>query len=1119
MSWKSRIKRIVKWLGVSMGALLVLLNVLFALVQTQAGKRQVATLLSAALSRGIEGQVTLGKLEGLIPFHVRLDRLSVGDEGGGWLTVEDVIVNWSATSLLKGRLRFAELSAGAVKITRVPQEREPKKVTKTVPSTWLKILPFLVVDRFAVGRLALGPGVVGESIEARFSGAMFQSQVALSLKLRGLKIGKFRAGRVEGNLNVDFLGRIAPPFPGLRVSGNGMADELAYQGLECLPERRLIWSLAAQGPVNNVISVGKLQLTGETLTLAVSGCVDTRDLTGKAEAVIEIHDLMSLSDCLGFELPGKTRLHASLEGDGQTHSFSASVRGQMNIPSQGPSVFTAMLAPEVLYAANVNLTEGTKLTISDLRFESPTVKLTAETSLDLLNKALSGYCQFTLPQLHGLSRALRHRVGGSLQVDGEIGGSLEMAKLAMEATGHDILMGEATFQEIGLTLLAEGMPARIQGNLRLDLRQAEHMLHGMTDFVLQGQHLILFPICVQAAGSEVKGKLVLDLDRLLAEGNLEGRCKDLSSFSVLLGRKLSGNADLEVRFEPLEVGQNIDFQLVGTDLSTPFGYASEVRLGACLTDAFKSLRGTAEIEIKAFQDDELTLATVVLSAAGDSEHITFTGRAQGRYKAAFEIETQGMLGVSGEGGLHAKLTLEGLAQKPMEATLDLPVALSLAPFGFSLPPKGVVKGHLVGEASLGWLSPLFSLDDQSLDGRLEVTCALKGTVAAPDVTGRAHLREGVYANFRTGTTLKNVDVKLAIKGSRLVIEQVQGTDGEDGVLSLHGSLDFFPDKDFPFQLDLILENATLLRLDEATATAGGRLTLSGSLREALVAGKLDVGPAEILIPDRLPPEMTELEIIEIDRDRQKSRQEPSPQPALAPRLLFDVSLESPGRVFVRGRGLDSEWGGAIRITGSAHEPLIIGHLSIVRGHFNFLGKRFSLTEGSLSFDGTVPPAPVLDVTAEAEAGDMTALLRLSGPVSAPEVSLTSDPALPSDEVLCRLLFGRSVADITPMQAVRLAYAARTLAGNGGSRDLMGRARNLLGVDQLEIKQSGEESGEVSVGAGKYLGEGVYLEVERGLGPGSARGRVEVEITPRITVETEVGGDLDPGIGIKWKRDY
>ncbi len=1132
-----------------MGALLVLLSVLFALAQTQVAKRQVATLLSAALSRGIEGQVTLGKLEGLIPFDIRLDHLSVGDEGGGWLTVEDVIMNWSATSLVKGRLRVAELSAGAIKITRVPQERKPKKATKTGPSAWLKILPFLVVDRFAVGRLTLGPGVIGESIEARFSGAMFQSQVALSLKLRGLKIGKFRAGRVEGNLNVDFLGHIASPFPGLRVSGNGIADELAYQDLECLPERHLIWSLAAQGPVNDVISVGKLQLTGETLTLAVSGCVDARDLTGKAEAVLEIHDLMSLSDCLGFELPGKTRLHASLEGDGQTHSFSARIRGQMNIPSQWPSVFTAMLAPEVIYTANVNLTEGTRLTISDLRLEGPAVKLTAETSLDLSNDVLSGHWQLTLPQLHGLSQALRHRVGGSLQVAGEVGGTLEAAKLTMEATGHDILMGGATFQEIGLTLIAEGLPARTHGNLRLELRQPDHRLHGITDFILERQNLILSPVSVQAAGSEVRGKLVLDLDRLLAQGNLDGTCKDLSSLSFLLGEKLNGNADLEVRFKPSEAGQNIDFQLVGRDLATPFGYASEVRVDARLKDALKALRGSADIGIKAFQYDEVTVGTLALSAAGGPEHITFTGKARGRYNTTFEMEAQGMLRASGEGELeinltevrprdtnlplatvaakakleqgrlHAKLVLEGLGEKPMEARLGLPVALSLVPFGFSLPPKGLLKGRLVGEANLAWASPLLALDDQSLDGCLELMCLLKGTVGTPEMTGWAHLEKGVYENARTGMILRDLDVRLVTKGSRLIVERAQGTDGENGIVSLQGWIDLSLDEHFPFQLDFILEEATLLRLDEATATAEGRLTLSGSFREALIAGRLDIGPAELRIPDRLPPEMIELEVIEIDRGMQEKHQQPLPQPGLAPRLLLDVALESPGRVFLRGRGLDSEWAGDVSITGSAHKPVITGRLSVVRGYFNFLGERFSLEKGVLSFDGSVPAAPYLDVTAEARAGDITALVQLSGPASAPEVSLTSNPVLPSDEILSRLLFGRSVGEITPMQAVRLAYAASILAGSGSGWDLMGCARDLLGVDQLEIKESEEEGGEISIGVGKYLGERVYLEVEQGLGPGGAKGTVAVEITPNITVETEVGGESDAGIGIRWKRDY
>lgn len=83
----------------------------------------------------------------------------------------------------------------------------------------------------------------------------------------------------------------------------------------------------------------------------------------------------------------------------------------------------------------------------------------------------------------------------------------------------------------------------------------------------------------------------------------------------------------------------------------------------------------------------------------------------------------------------------------------------------------------------------------------------------------------------------------------------------------------------------------------------------------------------------------------------------------------------------------------------------------------------------------------------------------------------------------------------------------------------GRRAQFIGSGSTGNKAIRRGECEVSIGTGKYLGEGVYLEVERGLGPGSARGRVEVEVTPRITVETEVGGNLGPGIGIKWKRNY
>lgn len=1148
MSWKSRIGLVVTLMGISMGAVLVFLIVLFGLAQTQAGKRQIAAVAERALSKGLEGEVTIGKLEGLIPFSIRLDHLSVADEGGSWLTVEHAILSWSARSLMRGRFHIRELGAAAIKLIRVPQGRDVKKATRTRPPGWLKAVPLLVVDKIAVGRLALGQEVLGSS-------AVF------SLK-----------------------GRI-----------------MAF---------------------------------------------DPVDLTAKAEAVLEIRDLMSLSNLLGVELPGKTRLHASLKGNGKTSSFSARIRGELNIAGQHSSLLTSILSPEVVYAADIEMTDGKKLTISDLVLEAPAAKLTADASFDFSSKGISGHWDLSVPQLRALSQTLKHPAGGSLRVDGEIGGSLETARLTMKATGHDILVGGINLQEIGIFFLVEDLPARPKGILKLDLGQAEHRLCGSTNFILKDRHISLSPVSVKGCGSELAGNLSVDLDRQLAEGDLEATCKDLSAFSDFLGEKIGGNANVHVHFEPSGATQNVTFQVVGTNLATPVGHASEVRLGARLADVFEAVQGTAEVEIKAFHDNELTLSKVVLTASGDPKDMTFKGQLRGYYESAFEIEAQGALRVSGQGewielkGLKgrygefpvalarpvafqhtskgysfdklalnlgpgslkasgtlldeqlnltvdleglplrdlcfagtpdfavsmsghlvatgrldqpegraeirlirpqlgdsdfpvgnlaaeatlrqgrfcAKLCLEGLAEKPMEASLDLPVALSLAPFTFSLPGKGALKGHLVGGADLALMSPFFALDDQVLEGHLDVVCALDGTVAEPEVTGQAHLRKGGYENARNGMILRDVDVKLTTKDSRLVVEQAQGTDGEDGIISLDGWVDLYPDKAFPLQLDLILEDAILLRLDEVTATASGHLTLSGSLREQLVAGKLEVCPVEIRIPDRLPPEMTELEIIEIDEDG-KEEQQPPTKPSSCSSLTFDVALESPRRVFVRGHGLDAECKAAFRITGSDHEPVITGSVSVVRGYCNFLGKRFSLNEGFVSFDGTVPPVPRLDVRGEAKADDMTAILRVSGLLSAPEVSLTSDPALPEDEVLSRLLFGQSVAAITPMQAVQLAYAVRTMAGAGGGFDPIGSARDFLGVDQLEIKQSAEEDGEISIGAGKYLSDRVYVEVEQGLDSGSTRGTLEVGVTPNIMVETHIGSDLDSGIGVKWKMDY
>jgi|GEM_PF-1937973 len=467
--------------------------------------------------------------------------------------------------------------------------------------------------------------------------------------------------------------------------------------------------------------------------------------------------------------------------------------------------------------------------------------------------------------------------------------------------------------------------------------------------------------------------------------------------------------------------------------------------------------------------------------------------------------------------LFSELLVTGLQPKPFEAILELPLRLSILPFSCSLPGGGQMEGSFSGRVDLSHIMTLSSLDDQDLTGKLQIHAFLKGTVKSPVFSGRALMDQGRYENFRTGTVLRDLQVEISAEKQRLSIGPIRASDGAGGTVKVAGWVDLVPAEHFPFNLKFILDRVKVLRLDNATASAGGTLSFSGSLLESLLTGELLVGPAEFQIPDQLPPEITEVKVIEINRKEQETRME-GKAGRLGNEVNLDVSISSPGRVFVRGRGLDSEWQGKVEFKGKVKEPVITGSLSVVRGTFNFLGKSFALKKGVIDFAGGYPALPQVDVLAEARRKDLTVQLEITGFTRELVVNLSSEPHLPRDEILSQLLFGRNVTGISPLQAAQLATALNTLAGGGGF-DWMGSTRRILGVDHLEVKTTGEKMEDTKISAGKYLGDKVYIEVERGLGPESGKASVQLEITPNINVETEMGTNAEGGVGVNWKWDY
>jgi len=471
--------------------------------------------------------------------------------------------------------------------------------------------------------------------------------------------------------------------------------------------------------------------------------------------------------------------------------------------------------------------------------------------------------------------------------------------------------------------------------------------------------------------------------------------------------------------------------------------------------------------------------------------------------------------------LQAALSLEDLPAKPVKADLHLPVTVSFLPFVFSLKSQDRLKGKIFGEIRLERLTSFFYLEDPTLEGNLFIDLAIDGNIEKPELKGHVLLSDGVYEHAPSGTIIKDIQILASMTEDRLTLEKAQATDGENGKIVAKGQLHLLPKKGLPLQMELHLDNSTLVRRDDLTVTTNGKLDLSGSMEEMKVSGAFTVGPAEISIPKSLPPEVKDLKVEEINLPAQSPRLTQSSPQKKAGRLKLDLSLEIPGRVFVRGRGLDSEWRGKIRITGSERQPAVTGSLSVIRGRYNFFGKPFSLTKGDIYFGGEIPPSPRFDMIAEHKRSDIDCRILVSGNPSTLTVSMESDPPMPSDEILAHLLFGRSATNITPFQALRLAQAVNSLrgGGSGGMFDFMDRTRRLMGVDEFNINQSGGKKGETSASVGKYMRDNVYLEVEQGLGADTGKVSVEIELTPHIAVETDMGAAGQGGVGVNWKWDY
>ena len=295
---------------------------------------------------------------------------------------------------------------------------------------------------------------------------------------------------------------------------------------------------------------------------------------------------------------------------------------------------------------------------------------------------------------------------------------------------------------------------------------------------------------------------------------------------------------------------------------------------------------------------------------------------------------------------------------------------------------------------------------------------------------------------------------------------------------------------------LVVGAGTLERLGELARELGGTRILLVTDPGLEAAGQVVVSRAEIHIPEHLPPSIQTLDV-------RKPGQKPPPPPS-GPALEIALNLTfRANQIFVRGRGIDSELGGTVRVTGTATNPMPTGSFEMRRGQISVAGTTLRFTKGEVSFNGGSLADPSLDFTATSTASNIVATLHVGGTASDPKITLSSTPELPQDEVLAHLLFGRSVDTLSPFQVASIDLALAELTGVApGIGDPLEQVRQGLGLDVLTLGSG--PGGNPSLQAGRYLAPGVFLGDRQGASSNSTQGTIQFDLAKGLKLDAFVG---------------
>ncbi|APG48187.1 translocation/assembly module TamB domain-containing protein [Phaeobacter porticola] len=528
-------------------------------------------------------------LEGALSSQATLEKLTVADSDGIWLTIEGAELDWNRLGLLRGAFSVNTLKADRIHIERAPAAplEDPNLPTPEAAPFQLPELPVsITLGEIKVGRLTLGQDLVGVAAVLSLDGSLSLANGTLDSALQIARLDRdsdtltLAAGFANetGNITVDML---------LKEDDGGLVSTAL--DLPGGPDIEL--ALQGNGPVNDFKAELALQTDGSqrlggTLVLAATEAAPTdpadgsrpigfrADLTGDITELVEPVYQPFFGPDMQARLRGQTRATGGVVIEDLALSTQAlDLSGQLQMAAGGlleSADLTADITPPLGQEAVVLPVAGGSTTVTDLSLhvQKPTG---SNWTVTAVMKRLNN------PALR-ISRAELDMTG---TLDQNRGFALD-GQIAAALTGF-VPTDPALAEALGAAITFDG---QVTTDGPGALRVTDMLLLG-TDYGATGE------LTVEGLESGLR-----------VAADIEANAQNLARFSTLAGRPLAGRmtATAAGSATPLSGAFDINLSMLGEDLSAGLKPVDDL-IGGTTSLALKAARDESGLRIDRFALD------------------------------------------------------------------------------------------------------------------------------------------------------------------------------------------------------------------------------------------------------------------------------------------------------------------------------------------------------------------------------------------------------------------------------------------------------------------------------------------------------------------------------------